>query len=72
MRSFNVFSIRVKDYLEEEWEDWFDGMSISHGENSETILTGPVVDQASLFGLLLKVNSLNLTLLSVNIISKED
>jgi hypothetical protein len=60
--------IQVKGYLEEEWGDWFDGMSISHEENGETNLTGPVADQSALFGLLFKVSSLNLTLLSVSIV----
>ena len=69
MKPSIVYQIRVKGYLEEEWSDWFDGMTVTHLENSETILTGPVADQPALFGLLFKVSSLNITLLSVNIVS---
>jgi hypothetical protein len=69
MKTTNVYEIRIKGYLEEEWGDWFDGMSITHVENGETTLTGLIVDQPALFGLLFKVNSLNLILLSVNIVS---
>jgi hypothetical protein len=65
VKNLTVYQIRVKGHLEDEWSDWFDGMSITHLENSETLLAGPVADQAALFGLLNKINSLNLTLLSV-------
>ena len=65
MKTSNGYQIRVKGHLEEEWMDWFDGMSITQLENSETLLAGPLADQSALFGLLMKINSLNLTLLSV-------
>jgi hypothetical protein len=60
-----VYQIRVKGYLGGEWTDWFEGMTITPGENGETLLTGPVVDQAELYGLLKKVRDLGLPLLSV-------
>lgn len=69
MRPPNVYEIRVKGILEEEWGVWFDGMAVAHFENGETTLTGPVVDQSALFGLLIKVSSLNITLISVNVVS---
>jgi hypothetical protein len=65
VKTSNGYQIRVKGHLEEEWMDWFDGMSITQLENSETLLAGPLADQSALFGLLMKINSLNLTLLSV-------
>jgi hypothetical protein len=68
VKTSNGYQIRVKGHLEEEWMDWFDGMSITQLENSETLLAGPVADQSALFGLLMKINSLNLTLLSVQIV----
>lgn len=71
MNPSNIYEIRVKGFLEEEWGDWFDGMSITHVEEGETTLTGPVVDQPALFGLLFKVSSLNLALLSVNVVSDD-
>ena len=69
MKPSNVYQIRVKGYLEEEWSDWFDGMAVAYLENGETSLTGSIVDQPALFGLLFKISSLNLTLLSVNVVS---
>ena len=71
MKPTNIYQIRVKGHLEEEWSDWFEGMVITHLENGESSITGPVIDQPALFGLLFKVNSLNLTLLSVNVISAD-
>jgi hypothetical protein len=68
MKQSIVYQIRVKGYLEEEWSDWFDGMAITRLENGETVLTGPIVDQPALFGLLFKVSNLNIALLSVNVV----
>ena len=68
MKTSSIYQIRVKGHLEAEWSDWFDGMRITHLENSETLLAGPVADQAALFGVLNKINSLNLRLLSVQIV----
>jgi hypothetical protein len=69
VNSSSFYEVRVKGHLEEDWGDWFDGMSITHTGNGETILSGPLPDQAALFGLLFKINSLNLTLLSINFVS---
>jgi hypothetical protein len=66
-----IYQIRVKGHLEDAWADWFDGMTITHFENSETLLAGPLSDQAALFGLLMKINSLNLTLLSVQTVEPD-
>jgi hypothetical protein len=61
-----VCQIRIKGHLSEQWTDWFDGMTITLEENDETLITGPVIDQAALHGLLKKVRDLNLPLISVN------
>lgn len=61
-----VYQIRLKGHLDGQWTDWFGGLTISLEENGETLLTGPVVDQAALHGLLRKVRDLGLPLLSVN------
>ena len=58
--------IRLKGHLNERWADWFDGLTITREANGETRLTGPVVDQAALHGLLRKVRDLGLPLISVN------
>ena len=68
MKPLQIYQIRVKGHLEVEWTDWFDGMSITHLENSETLLAGPLADQSALFGVINKINSLNLTLLSMQIV----
>jgi hypothetical protein len=60
-----VYHLRVTGHLGSEWIDWFDGLSITLQDNGETLLSGPVVDQAALHGLLRKVRDLGLPLLSV-------
>lgn len=60
-----VYKIRVKEYLDQHWSTWFDGMMVKNEANGETVLSGPVVDQAALHSLLIKVHTLNLTLISV-------
>jgi len=61
-----VYQLRIEGYLEDQWADSFGGMSVSREENGDTLLTGPVVDQAMLHGLLKKVRDLGLPLVSVN------
>ena len=60
-----IYRIRLAGRLSRRREQWFDGMSISH-DAGQTIITGPVVDQAALHGLLRKVRDLGLPLLAVN------
>ena len=60
-----VYQIRIKGHLGRQWTDWFEGLTITLEDNGETLLTGPVVDQAALHGLLRKVRDLGMPLLSV-------
>ena len=60
-----VYQISIKGHLGCEWSDWFGGLVITPEESGGTLLTGPVVDQAALYGLLRKVRDLGLTLISV-------
>lgn len=60
-----IYQIRIKGHLGSQWTDWFEGLSITLEDNGETLLTGPVVDQAALHGLLKKVRDLGMPLLSV-------
>ena len=61
-----VYEIRLKGHLDAKWADWFDGLTITRLDNGETLLSGPVVDQAALHGVLRKVRDLGLPLVSVN------
>lgn len=61
----NIYRIQVKNHLDSEWEHWFDGFTITHDSGGVTVLTGAVVDQSALYGLLQKLQNLNLALLSV-------
>ena len=61
-----IYQIRLKGHLSHQWTDWFNGLAITLTDDGETILTGPVVDQAALHGLLKKVRDLGLPLRSVN------
>jgi len=61
----STYRMRVKGNLDTKWSDWFDGFTITPQGNDETLLIGPVVDQAALHGLLLKIRNLGLPLLSV-------
>lgn len=61
-----VYQIRIKGQLGHEWTDWFEGLAITLEENGDTLLTGPIVDQAALYGLLRKVRDLGMPLVSVN------
>ena len=60
------YEIRIQGHLDDKWADWFEGLTITREDNGETLLTGPVVDQAALHGLLRKVRDLGMPLLSVS------
>jgi hypothetical protein len=60
-----IYHIRVKGKLDLKWSDWFDGFTITPQADDETLLTGPVADQADLHGLLAKIRDLGLPLLTV-------
>ena len=61
------YHIRVKGQLDPLWSQWFDGLTVLHEADGETVLDGPLVDQAALFGVLVKVRDLNLSLLRVSV-----
>jgi hypothetical protein len=60
------YEIRLKGHLGSQWAEWFEGLTITLEENGDTLLTGQVVDQAALHGLLKKVRDLGLPLVSVS------
>ena len=61
-----VYQIRIKGHLSPQWTDWFEGLTITLEEGGDTLLTGPVADQAALHGWFKKVRDLGMPLLSVN------
>jgi hypothetical protein len=60
-----IYQIRLKGHLGPQWTDWFGGLTITLENNGDTLLSGPVVDQAALHGLLKKVRDLGMPLISV-------
>ncbi len=65
-----IYQIRIKGHLDDRWSDWFDGLTITQETDGNTLLTGPVIDQSALYGLLKKVHDLGLSLISVKKIER--
>lgn len=61
-----IYQIRIEGHLSPQWTDWFEGLTITPEDSGHTLLTGPVIDQAALYGLLRKMRDLGMPLLSVN------
>jgi hypothetical protein len=66
------YEIHVKGHLHSEWSDWLEGLEMRLLDNGEMILSGNIVDQAALLGVLIKLSRLNLTLLSVNEVKRSN
>jgi hypothetical protein len=66
------YHIRLKGHLDGHWSAWFDNMTISNEANGETVLCGPLVDQAALHGVLIKVRDLGLPLLAVSTVATDE
>ncbi len=65
-RQPGIYQIKIKGHLGNQWSDWFEGLTITQDDEGNTLLTGPVVDDAALHGLLKKVRDLGMELFSVN------
>jgi hypothetical protein len=63
--TIEIYEIKLKGALFAEWSDWFNGMSLYLDANGNTILSGPVIDQAALYGLLDRLRDLGIELLSI-------
>ncbi len=66
MRKPDYYQICIEGKIGSTWSDWFSGLSVTSGPNNETLLTGPLRDQAELHGVLMKIRDLHLVLISVN------
>ena len=66
------FEIHVKGHLDSSWVDWLEGLEIKLLDNGEMVLSGHIVDQAALMGILNRLYNLNLTLLSVNKVDQKN
>jgi len=66
-----TYQIRLEGHLDTQWTNWFSSLAITLEENGDTLLTGPIADQAALFGLLKKVRDLGLPLVSLNRVDPE-
>jgi hypothetical protein len=66
------YEIRIKGHLDEQWADWFGGLTVTLKADGDTLLTGPIIDQAALYGLLKKVRDLGMPLLSVNPVKPDE
>ena len=66
----HFYEIRIAGHLDTQWQDWFDGMSVTLEADGTTLLSGQVPDQPALYGLLRKVRDLGLMLISVTLIKK--
>ena len=61
----DIYEFQVKGLLDKRWSEWFGGLTIRHQEDGTTVLVGPVVDQAALHGVMVRIRDLGLLLLSV-------
>ena len=68
----NIYQIKVKGVLGENWSDWFDGMTITLEDDGNTMMTGPVIDDAALHGILKRVRDLGLPLISVICVASDE
>lgn len=59
------YRITIKGQLNQQWASWFEGLTLTHSTQGETILSGPIEDQAALYGTLIKIRDLGLSLISV-------
>ena len=69
MEKPSFYEFRVEGHLTDRWSDWFDGLAIRNDPNGETTISGSMADQAALFGVLGKIQTLNLVLVSIRRLS---
>jgi len=65
-RVMHIYAFQIKGHLDDRWSDWLEGLAIERQEDGTTVLVGPLVDQAALYGVLIRIRDLGLSLLSVS------
>jgi hypothetical protein len=68
----NYYEIRLQGHLDQRWSDWFDGLAITYDTEGNSVLRGPLADEAALHGVLIKVRDLALPLLAVNRVTDQE
>jgi hypothetical protein len=68
---YQCYEIRLKGHLNEWWAEWFDGLTITLEENGDTLLTGPILDQAELYGVLKKARDSGIPLVSIRPVERD-
>ena len=63
----DIYECRVQGHLNDRWSGWFGGLAIHLQEDGTTVLVGPIVDQAALHGVIIRIRDLGLPLLSVKL-----
>jgi hypothetical protein len=71
-RAAMIYEIRVRGVLDPQWSSWFDGLRVERAGPGETVIIGPVADQAALHGLLARVRDLGMPLLSLRVVEDRD
>lgn len=66
----DIYELQIKGHLDDRWSDWLEGLVIERQEDGTTVLVGPVVDQAALYGVIIRIRDLGLSLLSVSQVVK--
>ena len=66
------YEIQIEGHIDAEWADWFEGLTVTIQADGTTLLSGLLADQAALQGLVRKVGSLGMTLVSINVVRSVD
>lgn len=66
----DIYEFQIKGHLDDRWSEWLGGLAVRRLEDGTTVLVGPVVDQAALYGVIIRIRDLGLSLLSVSRVSE--
>ena len=66
----DIYQFRVRGHLDDRWSDWLEGLAVERQEDGTSVLVGPVVDQAALHGVIVRIRDLGLSLLSISLVGE--